>query len=165
MDADAAYEETAISRLFAAKAHSFGYIFHRFHDAVRQAPDSIRPVMTRLCALYGLYTVQENAGNFLQFNHMSAQQMTFVRQQVLDLCRLVRSDAVALVDAFNLPDFLLNSPLGRYDGDVYVNYFNLVKQRNPPQHPPSYFKRVIYPLIHRKPLDDSEPGDDGEDEE
>jgi acyl-CoA oxidase len=31
----------------------------------------------------------------------------------------VRPNAVALVDAFKFPDYLLNSSLGRYDGKVY----------------------------------------------
>ena len=31
----------------------------------------------------------------------------------------IRPNAVALVDAFKFPDYLLNSSLGRYDGKVY----------------------------------------------
>lgn len=31
----------------------------------------------------------------------------------------VRPNAVALVDAFKFPDYLLNSSLGSYDGNVY----------------------------------------------
>ncbi len=36
---------------------------------------------------------------------------------------------VPVVDAFALSDHIVNSPLGRYDGDVYENYFNLVSCR------------------------------------
>jgi hypothetical protein len=39
----------------------------------------------------------------------------------------VRSNAVALVDAFNLPDSILCSPFGASDGDVYNRYLQLVK--------------------------------------
>ena len=35
------------------------------------------------------------------------------------LLAAVRPDAVALVDAFGYDDYLLNSALGRKDGDVY----------------------------------------------
>lgn len=34
--------------------------------------------------------------------------------------REVRPDAVALVDSFGFEDYVLNSALGRYDGDVYT---------------------------------------------
>jgi acyl-CoA oxidase len=33
---------------------------------------------------------------------------------------------VPLTDAFNLPDLVLHSPFGRYDGDVYPHYFAAV---------------------------------------
>merc|ERR1712151_171805 len=36
-----------------------------------------------------------------------------------ELLSLIRPHAVPLVDAWNIPDFLLNSCLGRYDGRVY----------------------------------------------
>lgn len=165
MDADAAYEETAISRLFTAKAHTYGYLFHRFHDAVERAPSHLSQVLTNLCSLYGLYTIQENAGSFLQYGYFTAPQMDMIRSRVLHLCRILRQDAITLTDAFNLPDFLLNSPFGRHDGDVYTNYFNHVKARNPPVHPPEYFQRIIYPLIHRQPLDESEPEEEGDGED
>lgn len=35
------------------------------------------------------------------------------------LLRRVRPNAIALVDSFKFPDYLLNSSLGRYDGKVY----------------------------------------------
>jgi acyl-CoA oxidase len=80
--------------------------------------------------------------------------------QVLSLCRELRGDAIALIDAFNLPDFVMNSPFGRYDGDVYVNYFARVVARNPPTHPPPYFETVIKPLLQREVGENGEPEDE-----
>ena len=34
-----------------------------------------------------------------------------------------RREAVPLVDAFDIPDAVLNSALGRYDGDVYRHLY------------------------------------------
>ena len=39
--------------------------------------------------------------------------------KLLDLFAEIRPNAVALVDAFDYPDKVLNSCLGRYDGQVY----------------------------------------------
>jgi hypothetical protein len=39
--------------------------------------------------------------------------------------RDLRPDAVGLVDAFAIPDYVLDSSLGRFDGDVYrLTFFN-----------------------------------------
>eukprot|EP00158_Paraphelidium_tribonemae_P007416 Partr_v1_DN28236_c0_g1_i4_m76000 putative acyl-coenzyme A oxidase len=157
MDIESAYEETAISRLFTAKAHTLGYLFHRFHDGVKRSPPSLKPVLSNICALYGLFNIQESAGNFLQYGYYSPLHIDYVKAKVLDLCRELRKNAIGLTDAFNLPDFLLNSPFGRYDGDVYTHYFAHVRAQNPPTHPPVYFDKLIKPLLFRKEVDMGEP--------
>ncbi len=45
--------------------------------------------------------------------------MAWARRQYYALLAALRPDAVGLVDAFGLSDYLLNSALGRADGDVY----------------------------------------------
>lgn len=79
---------------------------------------------------------------------------------MLVLCHKLRTEASGLIDAFNLPDFVLNSPFGRYDGDIYTHYFDKVKARNPPSNPPPYFEKVIKPLIHRQVVEQDEPEDE-----
>lgn len=37
----------------------------------------------------------------------------------MQVMRELRPDAVALVDGFGFEDYILNSALGRHDGDVY----------------------------------------------
>ena len=49
----------------------------------------------------------------------SGEQVHWARRGVYALLAAVRPDAVALVDAFGFEDYLLNSALGRRDGDVY----------------------------------------------
>jgi len=54
---------------------------------------------------------------------MSIGQLDIVHDRVLQLLSLIRPNAVALVDAFDFPDELLCSVLGRYDGQVYENLY------------------------------------------
>ena len=142
---DEAYEECckffelirkAQVRLYAAKMHSFGYLFHRFKDALAKTPAPLLPVLTRLCQLYGLYNILENSGAFLQYQYFNSdqvffegktltEQMDWIRSSVSDLCKQLREDAVPLTDSFAYSDYMINSPLGRYSGDMYVF---LVKQ-------------------------------------
>ncbi|SAL95982.1 hypothetical protein [Absidia glauca] len=121
LSADDAYEECSQSRLYAAKLHSYGYLFQRFVDGVSKLQGNIAVVLREVCLLYGLYAIEDNAGAFLQYEYFSPTQIEFVRSQVNVLCKAVRDQAIPLVDAFNLSDYVINSPLGCKDGNVYVN--------------------------------------------
>ena len=54
---------------------------------------------------------------------MAPDQVSQVRLFLYSLLREVRKEAVPLVDAFDVPDQILNSALGRYDGDVYRHLY------------------------------------------
>ncbi len=41
---------------------------------------------------------------------------------------IIRQEAVPLVDAFDIDDQILNSCLGRYDGDVYTHMYQWAKR-------------------------------------
>ena len=54
-----------------------------------------------------------------------------------------------LTDAFGLTDYVINSPLGCYDGDVYRRMFERVKLSTPfEKH--AYFEDTIKPVLLRK---------------
>lgn len=62
----------------------------------------------------------------------------------------IRPQAIALTDAFNFSDYMINSPLGCYDGDVYRKYFDQVTRLNPPGRSHPYFESVISPVLNRQ---------------
>ncbi|KAI8925260.1 acyl-CoA dehydrogenase/oxidase, partial [Entophlyctis helioformis] len=132
-----AYEQCSQARLFAAKLHSYGYLFHRFKDGVAKAPAALQPVLTKLCLLYGLYNIAENSGPFLQYDYFTPRHLDWIRGRVSDLCKDLRKDVIPLTDSFNFTDFIINSPLGRYDGNMYEAYFDLIKTAHPPSKIPS----------------------------
>ncbi|KAJ3410436.1 fatty-acyl coenzyme A oxidase [Chytridiales sp. JEL 0842] len=145
-----AYEECSQARLYAAKVHAVGYLFHRFKDAVSRATPELKPMLTKLCLLYGLYNIAENSGPFLQYEYFTAQQMDWIRSNVNELCKEIRKDAIPLVDSFNFSDYAINSPFGRFDGNIYEHYFQAVQKKHRPGAVPSYFQREIHPLLHRQ---------------
>lgn len=65
------------------------------------------------------------------------------------LYQTIRPQAVPLVDSFNMPDFVLNSALGREDGNVYENYLEIVRHAPNATGVPSYFEELIKPLTAR----------------
>jgi acyl-CoA oxidase len=144
-----AYEECSQARLFAAKLHSFGYLFHRFKDGLAKAPASLSPILTKLCLLYGLYNISELSGPFLQYEFFTPIQMDWIRQQVTHLCKEIRKDAIPLTDSFNFSDFIINSPLGRYDGNIYESYFSQVTSSHKPAQIPPYFHSHVHMINDR----------------
>ncbi|KAF9158738.1 fatty-acyl coenzyme A oxidase [Actinomortierella ambigua] len=164
MNPEAAYEECSQARLAAAKIHSYGYIFRRFAQAVKGAPANLQTVLTKVCLLYGLYSIEQNAGFFLQYRYFTPSQMDYVRSQVNTYCRLVREEYIPLIDAFNVTDYMINSPLGVYDGNIYEKYFDQVKRQNPVGQPHPYLP-MIQSLLTRNVEDDEPLEDDDEDDE
>jgi len=49
-------------------------------------------------------------------------------RQTKTLLAQIRPQAVPLVDSWNIPDFLLNSVLGRFDGRVYESLYEQCKR-------------------------------------
>ncbi|KAI9226582.1 MAG: acyl-CoA dehydrogenase/oxidase [Piptocephalis tieghemiana] len=82
-------------------------------------PSSLKPTFKLLSDLFALWTLEQELGDLLQDGYVTSDQATLLRQTVRSLLNRMRPEAVSLVDAFSLPDFLLNSALGRSDGRVY----------------------------------------------
>ncbi|KAG0221570.1 fatty-acyl coenzyme A oxidase [Mortierella sp. GBA43] len=160
---ETAYEDCSQARLAAAKIHSFGYVFRRFAQAVKSAPEGLRPILTKVCLLYGLYSIEQNSGFFLQYRYFTPSQMDYVRAQVNTLCRDVRQEYIALIDAFNYSDYVINSPLGVYDGNIYEKYFEQVKRQNPVGRAHPYLP-LIQSLLGRN-IEDDEPLEDDDDDD
>ena len=76
-------------------------------------------VLKKLVALFGLTQFLSNTGDFLESGYISPAQAGLAREAHHQLLADLRPEAVGLVDAFAISDYLLDSALGRYDGDVY----------------------------------------------
>ena len=74
----------------------------------------------RLRDLFALSALEDGVGDLLEDGYLAGGSVSSLRQAVRQLLREVRPHALPLVDAFNLPDFVIDSPLGRADGDVYT---------------------------------------------
>eukprot|EP01097_Dermamoeba_algensis_P003996 TRINITY_DN2677_c0_g1_i2.p1 TRINITY_DN2677_c0_g1~~TRINITY_DN2677_c0_g1_i2.p1 ORF type:complete len:100 (-),score=31.74 TRINITY_DN2677_c0_g1_i2:87-386(-) len=95
--------------------------------------------------------MERDIGFFREQDYLSAEQAKYVRRGIMELCTQIRRHAVVMVDAFNIPDYVLGSQLASYDGNVYQKYFEEVKRQdqyfNQGQAPP-YWEQLIKPLIN-----------------
>ncbi|KAG0049484.1 acyl-coenzyme A oxidase [Gryganskiella cystojenkinii] len=93
-------------------------------DIERQAQGPTVKVLERLSHLHALHTIQTSLTDFVEDGYFSPAQCHSLRAQVKDLVASLADEAVGLVDAFDHPDFLLNSALGASDGDAYRRLWN-----------------------------------------
>ncbi|GAA5911899.1 hypothetical protein JCM8208_002850 [Rhodotorula glutinis] len=153
-----ALELCSQERFVAAKVHASGYLFRMFREALIElasnepADNGVVATLEKICTLYGCWAIEENAQHFLKYRFFSPSQMDAITAEVTRLCAELRDCAVLLTDSFDLSDHILNSPLGRYDGDIYNHYFAHVQAANPHEPVAPYFERVIKPLIEREDL-------------
>ncbi|GJJ70708.1 acyl-CoA oxidase [Entomortierella parvispora] len=85
----------------------------------RRAEGPSIKVLERLSHLHALHTMQTNLTDFVEDGYFSPAQCQSLRAQVKALVASLADEAIGLVDAFDHPDFLLNSALGAADGNAY----------------------------------------------
>ena len=84
-----------------------------------------------------------------QFNYYSnGDIVTRLRNELISTSWKIRRYSIPLIDAFNLPDFVLKSPFGRYDGNVYEHYFSDVKNNPNASVKAPYWNDLISPILH-----------------
>jgi acyl-CoA oxidase len=88
--------------------------------------------MHKLFRLYALHTLEQEASEFYTSSAVTVRQIQLARtNSVMKLLEEVRPHAVRLVDAWDFPDWQLDSSLGRKDGKVYEDMFYRASELNP----------------------------------
>uniref|UniRef100_A0A182MXH8 Acyl-coenzyme A oxidase n=1 Tax=Anopheles dirus TaxID=7168 RepID=A0A182MXH8_9DIPT len=79
-----------------------------------------RNYLTRLAQLYGTTLLRKHMATLQSTGYVEMSALHLVQEAILQLLPIVKQDAVAMVDSLAPPDFVLNSPLGASDGDIYT---------------------------------------------
>lgn len=90
--------------------------------------------LLKLGQLYATANVVEKfSGEFLSYSIISPQLLNQLTNTIVpQICKEIRPDVIAYTDSFQYTDFVLNSAIGKFDGNIYENYFGTVKTLNPP---------------------------------
>ncbi|XP_077574219.1 peroxisomal acyl-coenzyme A oxidase 1 isoform X3 [Stigmatopora nigra] len=124
-----AWNNSAIDLVRASDAHCHYVVVKLFADKLVEIDAaSIHSVLLTLARLYALYGISKNSGDFLQAGLLNGSQVLQIANRIKELLSELRPNAVALVDAFDFHDKLLNSVLGRYDGNVYEHMFEWARR-------------------------------------
>jgi acyl-CoA oxidase len=86
------------------------YILDQFQAGIRACPDAgLRAVLEPLAALYALDRLEARSAWLLEAGYVEPAKSRAIRRQVNDLCLGLRPRALALTDAFGIPDVLLEA--------------------------------------------------------
>lgn len=119
-------------------AHSQYLVVKNFYEALQsetlqyELDSGLIDVLHKLFRLYALDTLQKEAAEFYSSAAVTVRQIQLTRTKaVMTLLEEVRPHALRLVDAWQFPDWQLDSSLGRKDGRVYEDLFHRASQQNP----------------------------------
>merc|ERR1711977_314247 len=119
-------------------AHSQYLVVKNFYEALQS--ESLRyeldpatiDVLHKLFRLYALITLEKEASEFYSSSVVTVRQIQLARTKaVMKLLEEIRPHALSLVDAWQFPDWQLDSSLGRKDGKVYEDMFYRASELNP----------------------------------
>jgi acyl-CoA oxidase len=119
-------------------AHSQYMVVKNFYEALgsKETTSSLDQttleILHKLFRLYALNTLSNEGSEFFSSAAVTVRQITLTRTiAVMKLLEEIRPHAVRLVDAWNFPDWQLDSSLGKYDGKVYEDLFRRASELNP----------------------------------
>ena len=122
--------EKATDCIRLAKAHCDYYMLDCFASTLSASttPSSVQPILASLFTTLAASLLLDSLSDFLLASLLpvSPSSLSLLSGELSAGLAQLRPNAVALVDAFALPDMVLG-PLGRYDGRVYEALFDCVQ--------------------------------------
>jgi len=95
-----------------AQAYLERIVLEQFQEAIKTIEDEkSKEILTKLYQLYALSQIEKNKAWYLEDGYMEAVKTKAVRKIVNQLCWDIRPDAVALVNAFDIPESCLAAPI------------------------------------------------------
>lgn len=114
MDSFDAFNVVQHHLLNVGQAYIERVILEQFQKAVHEIQDEgVQDAMRQLCQLYALYTIEKNRAWYLEQGYMEAVKTKAIRKEVNQLCWEVRKNALALTDAFAIPESCISAPIAK----------------------------------------------------
>jgi len=119
---DEAWNSNSLELCNAVRSHTLTFMLTNFVVSLHEVQDpAVKNVLTRVCALFALVNIVDDPQ---WIGLISSSQLHLAKSALIEVLNALRPDAVSLVDAFDFPDNVLNSAIGRYDGNVYEALYN-----------------------------------------
>jgi acyl-CoA oxidase len=149
-----AWDCCLIDLVQAASHHSYVYVLDAFVQSVEKARNkckdsNVSAILSKLLELFVLNRINKVSQIFLMDGFMNEKHIDLIEKKIRGLLLEIRKQAVPLTDAFDLPDFLVNSPLGKSDGDIYNAYMQTVKSAPGAMSKAPYWDELVKPCLRK----------------
>ncbi len=112
MDSFDAFNVSGHHLLNVGKAYIERVVLEQFHAIIEETTDEkLQKTLKQLARLFALYTIEQNKGWYLEQGYMEGAKTKAIRKMVNQLSWELRQDAVALTDAFDIPDNCMNAAI------------------------------------------------------
>ncbi|XP_017065677.1 peroxisomal acyl-coenzyme A oxidase 3 [Drosophila eugracilis] len=146
-----AFETRNNVQVFAAQKLSLIYgertIYYVFYKFVTSLSDSAEKlVLQQVLSFYGAHLIVKYSSVFYRggYFHEKSNQLDFYEKGLLELLPVLKDEAIALVDSIAPTDFILNSPLGMSDGNVYQHLQGMIVSAPGVYERPRWWRDVTY---------------------
>ncbi|KAE9532033.1 hypothetical protein AGLY_010235 [Aphis glycines] len=116
-----AWNQTSIKLTQASEAHCRAFVISTYVKTLKtnQFSPELMDVLIQLGELICAQWILCRLGDFLQHSNLKPINVHSIQCLLEDCLERIRPNAVGLVDSFDIPDEILDSALGAYDGNVY----------------------------------------------
>ncbi|CAO1335553.1 unnamed protein product [Diamesa hyperborea] len=123
---------TSIELASCSEAHCRVFLLQCGYEILEKTANSSSPelaaVFRQLIEIYAVDLCLKSLGDLLQFINITNKDIEKLQQRLECVLREIRINAVGIVDGFDIPDRVLCSVLGCYDGNIYERIFNDAKK-------------------------------------
>ncbi|XP_022121226.2 peroxisomal acyl-coenzyme A oxidase 3 isoform X1 [Pieris rapae] len=89
-------------------------------ESIEKTEAQLLPVLKKLFCLYGLWSLDKHLVEMYQGGFSKGEELArLLRAAILEMCADLKTEVVSVVDALAPTDFVLNSVLGKSDGNLY----------------------------------------------
>ncbi len=114
LDAYDAFNVVQHQMIDAAKAYLDRIVLEQFLHKIESLEDtSSKDILSKLAQLFALSKMEENKAWYLENDYLTTVKTKAIRKTVNQLCWDIRPDAVALVNAFGIPESCLAAPIAK----------------------------------------------------
>ncbi|KAJ6641355.1 putative peroxisomal acyl-coenzyme A oxidase 1 [Pseudolycoriella hygida] len=88
-----------------------------FNPAIKSASPALSKVLSDILELYFVHLAVRSLGLLFQFNDLTPDDIEGLENRLEECLVKLRNNAIGIVDGFDIPDIVLQSTLGAYDGN------------------------------------------------
>ncbi|KAG0245587.1 acyl-Coenzyme A oxidase [Mortierella sp. GBA43] len=149
---DQAWNKNQTELVRLADVHAWRYTLVVYQRGIEAHKDkkSEYAMLVKIGQLMGTFVLKRYVEMFLEEGYFDGSHSQLIRQLFLDQCEDLRKEAVPLVDAWGLPDYIVKAPIGKYDGNIYPAYFAAINAAQKSYEPPAYWHKYVAPMVGPK---------------